>query len=645
MLLEQKLIMFRRTKYMKKLTALFLVLSLMLGLFGFVSADELPVQGQIIYGSDTELSGDWALGAIWTNNSSDKLVRDLTNDYFPSVYTKGGEVVVNPQVVDGEVKGVINEDGTKTFTVKIKEDLLWSDGSPITAEHYVAAILLFNHPTLKKLGSKALGSETLVGAKAYSDGTSEFMSGLRLLDKFTFSMTVLKEKIPYYFDLLYIRELPLPTQMWLGEGYEIKDDGKGAYITGDLTEEVLKPKVEKARYLTEGRVTAGPYKFVSYDKAAAQAVLEVDPNYKGTFDGVKPHVQKLIITKVVKATKFDMLKTGEIDLISQITDGDEVKTALDIVEKGEHTAVSYDRNGYGRLAFSCDFGPTQFVQVRKALAHVLNRIEFANTFTQGHGTLVHGPYGIASWMYKEAEEELSEKLNQYPYSFDEAKKLVEEAGFVLAKDGSAYTEGIRYKEVTPEEAGTYEHNVKLENGKVLMPLIIEWFGTSNNPVTELLSTMLAHNPDLEKIGAKILETTGDFPELINWLYRDGSVEAKYGVPKFGMFNLGTGFKPAYDMAYNYTTDPKLIAQGYNENRISDEELDKTSMDMVYGIEPGNKEGYLKKFVEFVLRYNEILPDIPLYSNVYYSVFAKKLENYEENPMWSFERSIVYANVK
>lgn len=630
---------------MKKWTALFLVLSLMLGLFGLVSADEAPAQGQVIYGSDTELSGDWALGPIWTNNASDKLVRDLTNDYYPTVYTKEGDVVVNPQVVDGEVKTQINEDGTKTFTIKIKEDLVWSDGTPITAEHYVAATLLFNHPTLKKLGSKALASETVVGAGDYSEGKADFISGLRLLDKFTYSVTIVKDKIPYFFDMLYVRDLPLPTQMWLGEGYEVKDDGKGAYLTGDLTEETLKPKVERARYLTEGRVTAGPYKFVSYDKAAAQAVLEVDPLYKGTFDGVKPKIQKLIITKVVKATKFDMLKTGEVDLISQITDGDEVKTALDIVEKGEHGSVSYDRNGYGRLAFCCDFGPTQFVQIRKAIAHLLNRVEFANTFTQGHGTLVHGPYGIASWMYKQAEEEFDAKLNQYPYSYEEAIKLIEEAGFVLASDGTPYKEGVRYKEVTPEEAGTYEHNVKLENGKILMPLTIEWFGTSNNVVTELLSTMLAHSPDVEKVGMKILETNGDFPELINWLYRDGSTEAKYGVPKYGMFNLGAGFPPAYDMAYAYTTDPKLIAQGYNENRITDEQLDKLSMEMVYGVEPGDKETYLKKFVEFIIRYNEVLPDLPLYSNVYYSVFAKKLENYEENPMWGFERSIVYANVK
>lgn len=47
------------------------------------------------------------------------------------------------------------------------------------------------------------------------------------------------------------------------------------------------------------------------------------------------------------------------------------------------------------LNFQCDFGPTQFEAVRHAVALLLDRNEFANTFCQGWGGVVNGMYGTA----------------------------------------------------------------------------------------------------------------------------------------------------------------------------------------------------------------------------------------------------------
>lgn len=628
---------------MKKLTALFLVLCMMFSLVSLASA-EMMGSGELIFGSNTEISGDWAHGAQWTNNAVDNMIRGMMNDYATVVFNKNAEVVVNKTVVDGEIESVMNEDGTKTFTVKIQKDLLFSDGSPITAQHFLAATLLMNHPTLKAMGSKANDSATLVGAKEYQDGEKAFISGLRLVDEYTYSAQIKADKVPFFFELTYASYDPMSIQMWLGDGYTVKDDGEGAYIDGDLSEAALKDKIEKARFLSEGRVTAGPYKLVNYDKAAKQAVLEINPYYKGNFEGVKPSVQKIIITKTEDATQFDSLTTGGVNLLSTLTGGEYVNKALDIEKQGGFKTVSYDRAGYGKLMFQCDFGPTQFKNVRYAVAHLLNRPDFANTFTGGYGSLVHGPYGIAMWAYQDAEEELDEKLNQYPYSLEEAEKVLVEDGWVLAADGSEYKEGIRYKEVTAEEAGDYVHNVKVGD-KILMPLIIEWASTANNPVSELLSTMLAKNPDLTKAGMEIRQATMDFSELLNWMYRDGSVDPRYKVKTYGMYNLASNFPANYIYAHNYTTDPKELELGFNTNFIIDEKLDKLSMDMVYGRDPQDKEGYLKTWVEFMDLWNELLPEIPLYSNIYYTIFFDKLENYEETPYWGFEKAIVYANLK
>lgn len=627
---------------MKKLVALLLAGLMLMGVLGVAAeAKEPAIGGEIIYGSSTEISGDWAHGAIWTNNASDDRIRGLMNDYSTISFDQGGAMVLNRSVTES-VDQKENEDGTKTFTVKIFKDLVFNDGTPITAKNYVASVLLFAHPTLIALGSKSTAADFFVGGKEFKSGEKESFAGVRLIDDYTYALTIVKDYLPYFYDLSYASLSPLSINMWLGDTYDVKDDGEGAYFVGDMSIATLAFRVADVRFRSEGRVTAGPYNLVNYDKGARQAVLEINPNYKGNFEGQKPHVQKIIFVKTEQATQFDALKTGGINLINGLTGGEDVNAALDLVAEGGFQTVNYERNGYGKLMFQCDFGPTQFKAVRHAIAHLLNRPEFANTFTGGFGALVHGPYGLAMWMYKDSEQELNEKLNTYPYSLDDATKMLVEDGWTLDAEGKEWTSGLRYKKVTAEEAGQYEHNVTLADGTVLMPLVIEWASSEGNPVSELLATMLAKNPDVATAGMEIRQSIMTFPELLNWMYRDKTVGEQYGVPKFGMYNLATNFTPIYDMSFSWTSDPEKVALGYNSNFLFDEKLDKLSMDMVYGVKSDDSEGYRKLWVDYIDLWNELLPEIPLYSNVYYSVFANKLKGYTESSLWDFDSSIVYA---
>ena len=135
-----------------------------------------------------------------------------------------------------------------------------------------------------------------------------------------------------------------------------------------------------------------------------------------------------------------------------------------------------------------------------------------------------------------------------------------------------------------------------------------------------------------------------FTELLNYMYRDASQGDKYAVPTYGMYNLATGFTPAYDYAYYWTSDPDLVAQGYNQNYLFNDELDKLSMDMVYGVDSSDTEGYLKLFQDYIILWNELLPEIPLYSNIYVSLFPDWLEGYDQDSFWDFSSAILYANV-
>lgn len=596
---------------------------------------------RLIYGSTTEISGDMG-NAWWTNNATDKMIRDLINDYDVVTYDQDGALIVNSAVVDGEIESVVNEDGSKTFTVKIKEGLMYNNGEPITAADYVAYALVAYAPQTLEAAAGVV-ADSVVGAKAYQDGEVSHISGLRLLDDYTYSITIVPEYIPYFYDLTYASLSPLYLPMYAPDAtLVVKDDGEGVYLDGG---ELNAEDINESRFIYADRVSAGPYQLVNIDTGTLQGELTINPNYAGNFEGQKPSIETLIIVKSETATAIDSLKTGAIDLLDTLTDGNlEINPALDLVDAGGYTYVDYERNGYGKLQFACDFGPTQFPAVRQAVAYLLDRNEFANQFCAGYGSVVDGPYGLCMWMYKDSQEFFADNIDSYAYNPDKAVELLEADGWVLNEDGTEYSgTGVRYKEVTKEEAGTYALNVTLADGRILMPLHILWSSSEANPVSELLVVMLANGQQTADAGMVIEQHVMSFTDLLNYMYRDSSVDAKYGVPTYGMFNLATGFTQVYDQAYAMSMEDQYMGT-YNNNFIKDEQLSTLAWDMVYGVESGDNDTYLDMWQQFMDRWNELLPDVPLYSNVYYTVHADWLEGYEQSSYWEFQKAILYATI-
>lgn len=632
---------------MKKYFAILLAAVMLLS----VAAVNAEDAHQLIYGASTEISGDFAPGAWWTNNATDKMIRDFTTDYGTVVTDQGGALVINDTTCD-DIEGEMNEDGTKTYTVVLNEGLVFNNGEPITIKDFVWPTAFSCSSVSSEVGAKLTGYMDIVGGQEYYDGTASTIKGLRMLDDKTIQITIVADKVPYYFDLNFAGFAPFSMKYWLGEGVDIADDGEGVYFTG-LTKDAIEEQLNFARFHAgEDRVTAGPYNLVEFDQASKQATLVKNEHYQGNFEGQIPSIEKIIITKAEDATWADALKTGAFNFYDTITDGTQVNTAMDLIEDDENVDklgygfdfVQFDRPGYGKLMFHSDFGPTQFINVRHAIAHLLDRNEFANTFCNGWGGVVNGPYGTAMWMYQEAEEWLDENLDNYAYNPEKAVELLVEDGWVYDEKGNDYVEGIRYKKVTPEEAGTYAHNVTLEDGTILMPLIIEWASSEGNSVSDLLSVMLANGEQTAAAGVKINQNVMSFAELLNYMYRDATQGDKYGVPTYCMYNLASNFTSLYDQAYSFTLDPALVADGYNSDFIFDEELDKLSMDMVYGVEAGDDDTYLEIWQNFIQRWNYLLPEVPLYSNIYVSVFPDWLEGYDQSSYWDFNQAILYADI-
>ena len=431
---------------MKKLLSMLLAAAMLVSASAMAFAEGTSEKGTIVYGSSTELGGDFAPDSWWTNNATDKMVRNLTNDYTVITTNQGGEYVVNPTIANN-IESVVNPDGSKTFTVTINEGLTYNNGEEIKAADFLWAEVFSCSKVAMDVGAKMTGYLTYVGGQEYYDGAATAVSGIRLIDDYTFSVTIVADKIPYYYDLRYIQLQPLSIKYWLGDGVELKDDGEGCYIAGDFSKDGVGAQLEYARFNAgEDRVSAGPYNLVAFDKGSLQATLTINPNYAGNFEGQKPSVEKIVVTKTEDATWADALKTGAFNFYDTVTDGDQINTALDIIAEGGFNYVQFDRAGYGMLNFQCDFGPTQFEAVRHAVALLLDRNEFANTFCQGWGGVVNGMYGTGLWQYQEAEEWLEMTLNPYSYDPEKAKELLKEAGY---PDG--FTTTLMYSNTTANQ--------------------------------------------------------------------------------------------------------------------------------------------------------------------------------------------------
>ena len=576
----------------------------------------------VILGSSTDLSGAFRNSSWGKSNpgSSDLDIENLTSGYSTLQTDMSGAFIWNMEALAEEPTSVINEDGTLTYTIKIKEGLVYSDGSAITAKDYVAATLANSTEVAAAAGGTGMSGQVLVGFDGFKgfNGTNEgeplvdaegnpvidqatgeqaiataYFSGIKLIDDYTFSVTYLADYANYYYAMSYASFAPSPLALYLGSNDVIVAEDGSCGLSADFYAKVEKDGAET--YAMADVIVnnlkwnsdlpwSGPYYVSNYDESSLTATLTLNPNYPGDTARGKASIETITYVKMVSETQTDMFKSGQIDVLAGITGATETEAALAIVESDptKYAETHYDRAGYGKIGFRSDFGPTSMVEVRQAIMYTINRPEFAQTFTGGYGAVVHGPYYTGYSAYKAVEDEII--LNQYAYSADSAIAVLEEAGWIYNDKGQEFvpgTDAVRYKKLEGYELstgnlqfatvdGSYK-TLKI-NGEYYMPLAINWYGTQPNDVTDLLITAWQTSATATTdIGMYITYTSTDFNTgLYGELYQMEAYGYN-GTPKLNAINFATGFtSAAYDYSWNWTINPELIAAGYSVCFVRDE---------------------------------------------------------------------------
>ena len=618
---------------------------------------EEAVENELTVGTTTALSGSF-FTEMWGNNTSDADVRGLLHGYNLMRWNGAeGSYEIDDTVVSGLVV-TENGAGDRTYTIVLYDDLKYSDGRAITAKDYAFSMLLSVSPEVAAIGGATNGSDYIVGAAEYKSGETSVLSGVRVQSDRQLSVTVSGEYLPYFYEQALLDYHPYPIHE-IAPGCEVADDGAGVYIRNAdgseppiFTAELLAETILDAEtgYRTHPEVVSGPYELEAFDWESRTATFVINEEYKGNSEGEKPEIERLTLKTVSNETMMEALSNGEVGLLNKCVNAAALDAGLALVAQGEAGVSNYARSGYSFISYCCEQETVQSAAVRQAIAHCFDKDAFVSEYVRNYGMRVDGYYGIGQWMYQmvagslnapeeapgaeasaeelaayEAEQaawaELTlEGVKQYALDLSAAEALLEGDGWTLNREGGAY------------EAGTEEVRCK-QIGEKIVPLELEMIYPEGNAIGEYAAGEFAEN--LAAVGIGLQVEAKPFAELLELYYRQEVRECE-------LIYLATNFAYVYEPSKTFA-----VADAYqgtdNRSGIQDEKLYELAVEM-RKTEPGDVLAYCEKWVAFQEYYAEVLPTLPVYSNVYFDFYTPQLQDYYVNADVGWAEAIVGARL-
>lgn len=403
------------TKTLRKLTALVLALAMCLGLVSFASADDAAAN----------------IAITGTIGSINPLLIDATENEkmaMSLVWAPLVELNADLEFVPMLAESITTEDNL-TFTIKLADNAVWSDGKPVTAQDVLFTLLLVTSP---EAGKAYLQQYLIVGTDddGFMPEGATAIEGVQIVDEKTITVTC-------------------KWQITLNTF----NNNFGRYLFV-LPEHVLKdvPRAELLAYdwFNNPTVVSGPY-FVTAVDLNNYVYYAANENY---FLGA-PKIKYLNINRVDPARVLIGLQSGEIDLVQQTTgaipmeDYDAVR-ALPNVKAVQGAAITVQQ-----VFINCNNVPDK--RIRQALLYGMDRQTVLEGVADGNGEIIDG-YIVSANPYFDAS------LPVTAYDPEKAAALVAEAvadgasaelTWYAWSDDTAFLAGIEYIVAGYEEIGLH----------------------------------------------------------------------------------------------------------------------------------------------------------------------------------------------
>ena len=604
-----------------------------------VNAADIVYYDHVTVGNTTPMSGDF-FTEMWGNGTSDADVRALLHG-CDLIWWNGeeGKFEANPSVVTGIVV-TENPDKDRTYTFVLNSSLRYSDGSPITAWDYAFSYLLLMSPEVEGAGAVPLRRDYLVGSADYSNGTAQILSGVHVTADDIINVTLDHEYLPFFYEMGLLSCNPYPISV-IAPGVTVKDDGAGVYLANEdqtvtqplFTAELLNRTLNDAvtGYRTHPSVVSGPYVLKSFDGEKAE--FDANPYYNGNPHEEMPLIPHLTFRHLENDTMVELLENGEVDVLNKVTNTSAISRAMNSIGDGKIAMSNYPRSGLSYVTFACERPAVSSANVRKAIAFCMDRDAITAEYTGNFGVRTDSYYGIGQWMYglvngtteppveppanqndaaaqADYEKELAEwealnmdGLEQYALNLEKAAQLLDEEGW------RPNAEGVREKWIDG----------------VLVTLDLTMAYAQGNRIAEAFEQYLV--PNLAQIGVKLTLRPVSMQELSRIAYSSETRDVD-------MFYQASNFDVIYDPAAYF----KPATEG-KESWSFTKQKDGVLYDLAIAMretEPGKVLEYMKNWIAFQERFNDQLPMIPIYSNVYFDFYTSLLHDYNisENSTWA-----------
>ena len=619
---------------MKKIIAWALCLVLLFTCLNALAASEATMES-ITVASTTPMTGNF-FSTAFGNNSSDLDVQTLLHSYHLVRWDKEqGIFVIDESVVTGTMI-TENGQGDRTYHLSLAQDMVYSDGSPITAWDYAFSILLSLAPQMEEIGATIDRTGRILGAQDWQDGAADCLAGVRVVGDYQLAITLSHEALPYFYEYSLLNFCPYPISQ-IAPDCRVADDGNGIYLenAAAFTAETLSSTLldEETGYLTHPTVVSGAYTLVSYD--GETACFALNDLYLGDYAGIKPEILEITFGRISNEDMTSSLLSGDVELINRVSNAESITALLGLrAQTNNYAASTYLRAGLCYLSFCCEKATVQETAVRQAIAMCLNKEQVIADSVGNFGLTVDGYYGLGQWMVmfmngtvaapvEEPEENASQEetaayeeelekwealsmdgLTLYAFDVEGAKELLNKNGWNLNTEGNPFQEGtdsIRCKKITDEQGN-----------ETLVALDLTLAYPEGNLMAQTLETNLGEN--LAQVGISLTLEGVSLEELEEMYYRRS--ERDYDLLLISV-NFGAVFDPAMEL------DPDGVdVTGLGDTVLLEKARDITST------QAGDLLSYMEKWLAFEEYWTEILPGIGLYSNAYFDVYVDTLHSYD-----------------
>ncbi|MBR3494218.1 MAG: hypothetical protein IKH38_02210 [Clostridia bacterium] len=438
--------------------------------------------------------------------------------------------------------------------------------------------------------------------------------------------------------------------------FELNDWYKGAWIVNDLPAD-FRFDVQTLSGVGSGRAV--------HNSHTGPNIFRMEREDKDPLYLVKSTIEKISFSVADYDTMAEDLANGTFHLVNKAVYEPAIRECLALGTDENGTAIrnqNYPRVGLAFLTFTCDWPAVHEKEVRQAIAWCMDREALTRAYCGDYGQVVNGYYGIEQWEYLICTQQMAYPINLIRDRTHRDRDIEEWTQFkyVYVNDKSEYEEAVRaWKLLTlenlvnynvydlrsdpdrtkktgvekanalldaagwtlnrsgePYQAGTDDVRCKQIDGELVALDLTMMVPAENHILDTMQENFFDH---LAEAGIRITPVPTEADELFRSYYRETERTTD-------MIYLATNFHAVVDPSITYSTDKTANHQLWNNTYSDDEDLYWRAVNM-RKTDPRDVYDYIARWIAFQERYNEVLPAIPLYSNIYYDFYSDQLQNY------------------